>query len=485
MKTQRLNVIREVLTGNAVTSQDDLRRKLRRRGIHVTQATLSRDMHELHLFKGPHGYSLANGNGAKAAAAAAEEDQPPTLEEMLDSFGLRVKQAMNQVVVGTQMGGAQPVAAALDREDWPEVAGTIAGDDTVLVICTDTRQASEVAARLKDDFGIMTKTVQTAVVGVTGYAGAELARLLLHHPRLHGKPPVFAGRVEGKDLARGGIPLAEIHPQLGDNSLASSLKMEPFSWELLTKLGVDVLFLATPHEQSREWVPEALKRGMRVIDLSGAWRLTNAANRAVYAFADEGAELAAATQAQAVYGMPELHRKQIAGARLIANPGCYATSIILPLRPLVAAGLVDLDHGIVADAKSGVSGAGKAPTAKTHFMYAADNLSAYGVFTHRHTGELLEQIGISSEADHLHAASAARFRAAFCPRSTCASRKRRRGRVWRKFIAIFLPAAPWSGSTKKRCRRFNTRCTPTTPTSDSNSMPTAAAPSSSVVSTTC
>ena len=94
--------------------------------------------------------------------------------------------------------------------------------------------------------------------------------------------------------------------------------------------------------------------------------------------------------------MPELHRAEIASARLVANPGCYATSIILPLRPMVAAGLLDLDHGIVADSKSGVSGAGKAPTAKTHFMYAADNLSAYSVFTHRHTGELLEQIGIDS-----------------------------------------------------------------------------------------
>ena len=89
-----------------------------------------------------------------------------------------------------------------------------------------------------------------------------------------------------------------------------------------------------------------------------------------------------------------MHRAQIAGARLVANPGCYATSIILGLKPLVAAGLVDLDHGIVADAKSGMSGAGKAPTARTHFMYAADNLSAYNVFTHRHTGELLEQIGV-------------------------------------------------------------------------------------------
>lgn len=242
----------------------------------------------------------------------------------------------------------------------------------------------------------MKETVQTAVVGVTGYAGAELARLLLHHPRLKGKPPVFAGRVDVKDVARGGVPLGEIHPELIDSRGSGNLKQEPFSWELLAERGVEILFLATPHEQSREWVPEALDRGLKVIDLSGAWRLTQAANRAVYAFEDDGTELANATQVKAVYGMPELHRKEIASARLVANPGCYATSVILPLKPLVSAGLLDLGHGIVADAKSGVSGAGKAPTAKTHYMYAADNLSAYGVFTHRHTGELLEQIGIET-----------------------------------------------------------------------------------------
>ena len=243
----------------------------------------------------------------------------------------------------------------------------------------------------------MTKTIQTAVMGVTGYAGAELARLLLRHPRLKGKPPVFAGRVETKDLAHGGVRLAEIHPQLAGYDGTGKLRLEPFSWELFAQRGVEILFLATPHEQSREWVPEALERGLRVIDLSGAWRLTEAANRAIYAFEDEGNESAAATQAQSVYGMPELHRKQIAAARLIANPGCYATSIILALKPLIAAGLIDLDHGIVADAKSGVSGAGKAPTAKTHFMSAADNLSAYNVFAHRHTGELLEQIGVAAD----------------------------------------------------------------------------------------
>ncbi|MGP8252004.1 MAG: N-acetyl-gamma-glutamyl-phosphate reductase [Terracidiphilus sp.] len=242
----------------------------------------------------------------------------------------------------------------------------------------------------------MTRKVQTAIVGVTGYAGAELARLLLHHPRLEGVPPVFAGRVDERDAESGGIPLAEIHPQLGGNNGSGNLRLEPFSWELLAERRVDVLILATPHEQSREWVPQALKHGLRVIDLSGAWRLAEPAHRAVYDFDDEDTEQAAATQALAVYGMPELHRQQVAGAKLVANPGCYATSVILAVKPLVAAGLIDLDHGIVADSKSGVSGAGKAPTPMTHFMYAADNLSAYGVFNHRHTGELLEQIGIEA-----------------------------------------------------------------------------------------
>src|SRR5580692_1812034 len=243
----------------------------------------------------------------------------------------------------------------------------------------------------------MTHQVQTAVIGVTGYAGAELARLLLHHPSLKDKPPIFAGRVDAKDAARGGVPLAEIHTQLADNNGSKNLKQEPFSWELLESRGVDVLFLATPHEQSREWVPIALSRGIRVIDLSGAWRLSKSTNRAVYKFSDEGTEEANKIQERAVYGIPELHRDQILGAHVVANPGCYATSVILALRPLVAAGLVDLGCGIVADSKSGVSGAGKAPTATTHFMYAADNLSAYGLFSHRHTGELLEQIGLAAD----------------------------------------------------------------------------------------
>ncbi len=236
-------------------------------------------------------------------------------------------------------------------------------------------------------------SVRTAVAGVTGYAGAELAHLLLNHPRLSGQIPVFLGRMDDSAPQS----LHEMHPQLTRNSGRPAPQVVPFRWETLQDAGTQVLFLATPHEQSREWMPEAIARGLRVIDLSGAWRLHDTANAAVYKLEDADPAAAATLQAEAVYGCPELHRDAIRGARLVANPGCYATSIILALAPLVSAGLLDLDRGIIADAKSGVSGAGKAATAKTHFMYAADNLSAYGVFGHRHTGELLEQLQLTRD----------------------------------------------------------------------------------------
>ncbi len=148
MKDQRHTAIRELVANAPVSNQDELRRKLRRRGFAVTQATLSRDIHELRLSKGPGGYALPNGNG-NGAASVIEDDAPPTVAEMLESFGMRVRQALNQVIVRTVMGGAQPVAAALDYEEWPEVVGTIAGDDTVLVICEDQRRAIEGESRLR------------------------------------------------------------------------------------------------------------------------------------------------------------------------------------------------------------------------------------------------------------------------------------------------------------------------------------------------
>ncbi len=152
MKAERHNAIRDLVSTRAILNQDELRRKLRRRGFAVTQATLYRDMHELHLFKGPDGYALANGNGS-VAVADEEDDSPPGVAAVLDSFGLRSEQAMNQVVIGTVMGGAQPVAAALDYEEWSEVIGTIAGDDTVLVICPNPQKAADVQRKIRKLLG--------------------------------------------------------------------------------------------------------------------------------------------------------------------------------------------------------------------------------------------------------------------------------------------------------------------------------------------
>ena len=121
----------------AITNQDELRRKLARRGFEVTQATLSRDIRDLQLVKGRNGYALGNGGDD------SEDDDLPTVAEVLSSFGLRVRQAQNLLVLGTTLGGAQPVAAAIDQAALPQVVGTVAGDDTVLLVCPDTRQAAQ------------------------------------------------------------------------------------------------------------------------------------------------------------------------------------------------------------------------------------------------------------------------------------------------------------------------------------------------------
>lgn len=235
----------------------------------------------------------------------------------------------------------------------------------------------------------MATRVQPAVVGATGYAGFELARLLLRHPRVEA-PVLFTREAENGESVR----LDELYPHISGNG---GYPLQPFAWQALHDKGVKVLFLATPHEVSREWVPQAVRQGVHVIDLSGAWRLADPASRAVYQFHDEDPELAERLTSQAVYGIPELHRDQLKEAALVANAGCYATSIILALAPLVRAGMVDLQHGIICDSKSGVSGAGKQPTSKTHFVEVAENLSAYSVFNHRHTGEILEQLGLQPE----------------------------------------------------------------------------------------
>jgi transcriptional regulator of arginine metabolism len=141
MKQQRHSVIRELLDHSPIASQDELRRRLATRGHKVTQATLSRDIHELRLVKGPGGYS--------SPASNANVDDGPGIRDVLRSFGLEARQALNQIVLITTTGGAQPIAAGIDYEDWPEVVGTIAGDDTVLIICPDHKQAETLKKRIE------------------------------------------------------------------------------------------------------------------------------------------------------------------------------------------------------------------------------------------------------------------------------------------------------------------------------------------------
>src|SRR5579871_923997 len=235
----------------------------------------------------------------------------------------------------------------------------------------------------------MAGKLKTAVLGATGYSGLELTQILVRHPRL--QKPVLLRRT-----ADNGSPadLADMFPALSGNG---GYPLHPLSWPSLKKQGVELLFLATPHEASRSLVPEAMANGLRVIDLSGAWRLKQEQHRAIYNFRDADAVTAAQLTEQAVYGIPELNGDDIAKADLVANPGCYATSVILALAPLLKGGMVDRGRGMVSDSKSGVSGAGKEPTAKTHFVSVADNLSAYSVFSHRHMGEMVEQLALGPQ----------------------------------------------------------------------------------------
>ena len=235
----------------------------------------------------------------------------------------------------------------------------------------------------------MAAKLKTAVVGATGYSGFELTRLLLRHPRVE-TPLLLSRQSEGN----GTHNLADLFPALSGNG---GYPLKPLSWPMLKEQGVELLFLATPHEASRSLAPEAVAHGLRVIDLSGAWRLKQARNRAVYGFKDEDSVAAAELTQKAVYGLPELNAQEIRQASVVANPGCYATSVILGLAPLLRAGIVDREKGIISDSKSGVSGAGKEPTAQTHFVSVADNLSAYSVFGHRHVGEILEQLQLNAD----------------------------------------------------------------------------------------
>jgi N-acetyl-gamma-glutamyl-phosphate reductase len=211
--------------------------------------------------------------------------------------------------------------------------------------------------------------VRVGVAGATGYAGLELLRRLARHPYADVRFAMASSASESKRLPA----LARIW----------DAPVEPLDIEKLAAQ-TDAVFLALPETLAAEVAPELASRGTRVFDLSGAFRLRDAALRNRW-YPHTGA-----TSVSVVYGLTERRRLEVASARLVACPGCYPTAAVLALQPLVAAAL--LEPGIIIDAKSGVSGAGKTPTERTHFSECHDSISAYGVFAHRHAAEIEQEI---------------------------------------------------------------------------------------------
>jgi N-acetyl-gamma-glutamyl-phosphate reductase len=225
---------------------------------------------------------------------------------------------------------------------------------------------------------------QVAVVGVTGYSGFELARILLRHPKVE-KPVFYVRETHGAKC------LAEMFPQLRGFGDAP---VRPLSIDAVKHSTAGTAFLATPHEVSAEMAPELVEAGLRVVDLSGAFRFRSAETfKSWYKLQTPHANWLG----EAVYGLPELYSAEIAKARLIANPGCYATSAILGLRPLSQEGWIAAGSSVVCDCKSGATGAGKEPRRDLHFVEVDENFRAYNLFSHRHTPEILDHTGLHED----------------------------------------------------------------------------------------
>ena len=230
------------------------------------------------------------------------------------------------------------------------------------------------------DTGAGSRRVRVGILGYTGFSGAELVGLLEKHP---GIDPVLLNHRKAEESAPDRRPVA-----CGGNR--QPLAQAPWGPRVLAENGIELVFAATPPEVSMEVIPEVLAQGARAIDLSGAFRLSAEQYRRWY-----GAEHTQPGLLQeAVYGLPELHRQKIRMACLVANPGCYSTAAICALWPLVGQDWVDRAAGIICDAKSGVSGAGKKPSPKTHFVQVTQNFSAYAILSHRHVPEVLNEAGM-------------------------------------------------------------------------------------------
>ena len=218
--------------------------------------------------------------------------------------------------------------------------------------------------------------INVGIAGATGYGGQELLRLAARHPHAVPTVAMASGTSDGT-------------PELPALTGVWDGQIEPFSLDALAG-AADVVFLCLPDSASAEIGPALVARGARVFDLSGAFRLRDPAARQRWYPGSP------ALDTPAEYGLPEWNRAALATAHFVACPGCYPTAALLALKPLIAAGIVagdDAEVDIYIDAKSGVSGAGKTPSERTHFSEIHGNMAAYGVFAHRHAAEIEQELG--------------------------------------------------------------------------------------------
>lgn len=229
------------------------------------------------------------------------------------------------------------------------------------------------------------QTIRTAIVGASGYSGEELVNLLLRHPQAE------LTAVTSRQYA--GQTLAQIFPKFAGRPQARALTFIEPKVDELARLA-DIIFLALPHGVAAEFAAPLLAKGRRVIDLSADFRLRSAAvYKEFYGHDHPAPDLLA----QAVYGLPEVYREQIKASRLIASPGCYPTSILLPTLPLLKAGLIAA-QGIIADSLSGVSGAGRKAEVDYLFCECNESMRAYGVPKHRHLSEIEQELSLAAGA---------------------------------------------------------------------------------------
>lgn len=224
--------------------------------------------------------------------------------------------------------------------------------------------------------------INIAVIGATGYTGSELIRLLLQHPEIQIQCITSESRT--------GEKLTDVHPQFHSMCDMTLIKAED-----IKNYSLDLVFLALPHRVSMNYIQKWQNEKFKIIDLSGDFRLNNAAT---YEEWYDKKHIAPALVSQVPYGLPELNNDKIANAKIVANPGCYPTASSLALAPLMATKSID-ENQIIIDAKSGATGAGIKSQPTTHFSNVNDNFKAYGLKSHRHTIEIEETLSKLSNSN--------------------------------------------------------------------------------------